>query len=87
VKVYILYRPKSEHSTKVTDYLHDFVRAHPAHAIRVLDIDSKEGTNMARLYDIIQYPGVIALTEDGQLLRSWQGDLPLINELGYYTQS
>lgn len=86
MKVYILYRPKSEHSRKVTDYLHDFVRAQPSHAIRVIDVDSKEGSNMATLYDIVQYPAVLAMTDDGQLQKSWQGDMPLMDELGYYTQ-
>jgi hypothetical protein len=84
MKVYVLYRPKSEHERRVITYVHDFLRAQPTRLVRMLNIDSKEGTDMAMLYDITQYPAVLAMTNDGQLQKSWQGDLPLMDELAYY---
>jgi hypothetical protein len=51
-----------------------------------MDVNTKEGARTAELYDVVQYPAVLALANDGQLLKAWQGDFPLMNELAYYTQ-
>ncbi|MGH7250118.1 MAG: hypothetical protein ACREGC_04020 [Minisyncoccia bacterium] len=87
MKVYILYRPKSEHARKTEEYVHDFVHAQAARTITLVDVDSKEGSTMAELYDTVQYPAILAVDNGGQLLKSWQGDLPLTDELSYYTQN
>ncbi len=86
MKVIILYQPKSEHSRQVEEYVHDFVRAQPTtRKIEAVDVDTREGTALAELYDVMQYPSVIAMRNDGSLLSSWMGKFPLMDELAYYT--
>ncbi len=90
MKVYVLYRPKSEHSRKVEEFLHELERRHSEkhRLIEVVDIDSRDGTATASLYDIMAYPAILALGNDGQLLKSWVGEEvpPLLNEVTYYIQ-
>ncbi len=85
MKVIILYRPKSEHSRKVEEFVHDFEHAQPTRQVQIMDVDSREGSAKVDLYDVTQYPAILALTNDGQLLKSWMGDFPLMDELAYYT--
>lgn len=87
MKVLILYRPRSGHGRLVEEFIENFHRHNQDRKIEAIDIDSRDGWSMASLYDIVQYPALLALTGDGQLLRSWQGEsLPLMNEVAYYAQ-
>lgn len=88
MKAVVLYRSKSEHGTKVEQYAREFERR-TSKKLDLQEIDTVEGDNLAKLYDVVQYPAIIATAEDGQLLKLWQGDqLPLIDEVaGYVLQS
>lgn len=80
----IIYRQNSEHDTQVNSYLRDF-RTRTGKDIELVNVDTPEGTELARLYDIVSYPCVIAVAHDGSILNKWQDEsLPLIDELSYY---
>lgn len=56
--------------------------------MEIHDLDSAAGSEMARLYGVMEYPAVIALKDDGQMQQMWSGieRLPLMNDLAYYAQ-
>lgn len=74
----ILYRPESEHARGVEEFKTELVRQQGV--VKLVNIDSKEGTTIARLYDITKYPAVIVHHEDGQAIEQWSGKLPTIND-------
>ena len=86
MRVAILYRPNSEFARRTEEYITDFNRFHPGAPIEVLDIDTIEGAEMAKLYGVMEYPAVLALKEDGSMQQQWSGidSLPLMNDLAYY---
>ena len=86
MKVYVLYRPRSEHSRLVEEFVHEFEHRSVDRRLEVLDIDSRDGSATASLYDVLSYPAILALTDDGQMLKSWIGEEvpPLMDELAYY---
>ncbi len=86
MKVVILYQANSEHRRQTEEFVHDFEQGHPNRKAKLVDVDSKDGAAQAALYDIVQYPSILALADDGQLLKAWQGKFPLIDELAYYSQ-
>lgn len=88
MRILVLYRPNSETSRRVEEYLADFSRFHPSQNIEAINIDSVEGSNMATTYGLTENPAVIAIKEDGQMQQMWQGidKLPLMNDLAYYVQ-
>lgn len=86
MKVSILYRLNSEHARSVEEFIRDFQREQATRRVELIDVDTREGAAIASLYDIMEYPAILALGYDGQLLKSWQGSFPLMNELAYYTQ-
>ncbi len=84
MKVIALYRPNSEFARMVEEYAHDFERQR-GKTIQLISLDTAEGSDMAALYDIVQYPALIALRDDGQILRAWQGpQFPLMDEVAGY---
>ncbi len=80
----VLYRPKSEQEGQVLDFAADYKRLKNKE-LNLVSLDTLEGDNMAKLYDITSYPAVLAIKDDGQLQKMWQGGaFPLQNELDYY---
>jgi uncharacterized protein YbbC (DUF1343 family) len=88
MKVIVLYRPNSEHGRVVEEFIRDYKRAGRNGEIEALNIDTREGSAMASLYDVMQYPTVMVVRNDGSILRSWEGKiLPLQNEVAAYAYS
>ena len=53
--------------------------------LEVIDPETRDGEIFARTYDILEYPTIIALGNDGQVQNSWRGTtLPTIGEVSYY---
>lgn len=85
MKVIVLFRPNSEHSGVVEDFTRDFERF-KSRKLELISLDTIEGDDLARLYDITSYPAFLVISEGGSLQRMWQGmPLPMIDELAYYT--
>lgn len=87
MRAVILYKPDTEFARAVEEFKHDFTARTP-YSVELVDVDSPEGSSMAETYDMVQYPSVLAIRDDGQLTKSWSGmPLPLMNEVaGYLVQ-
>jgi hypothetical protein len=89
MKVMILYRPNSEHATVVESFVRDFQHQHDfGERVELLSMDTRDGAATASLYDIWQFPTVMAVSDDGRMLNMWQGQpLPLMDEVAGYAYS
>lgn len=86
MKVVVVYRDNNDYTREVTDYLRDFSQR-TAKTIEEKDPDSTDGEAFCRAYDIVQYPTIIALSDDGRVHNMWSGTpLPTIDEVAYYAQ-
>lgn len=85
MKVVILYHPKEEYAGLCEDYKRDFERRYPGKTIKMVSLDTVEGAQMAKLYDVTRYPAILAIENDGSLQKLWQ-DLPwpLMDEVSAY---
>lgn len=84
MKITVIYKDQSDHAREVIDYLRDFKRQ-TGHDLDVVDPDSREGMDFCRTYDIVEYPSIIACSNDGILQNLWRGrPLPTISEVSYY---
>lgn len=84
MKVAILYHPNSEFARSVEEYSVNFERQR-GKKIDLVSVDTQEGSEMARLYDVTRYPAVLAVRDSGEMLALWQDDqLPLMNEVAAY---
>lgn len=85
MKIYIVYHPRSDHARVVEEFAHDFERIKNK-TVELLSLETREGAAMASLYDVVTYPAIIAVRDDGQLLKDWQGDtMPLMDEVAAYS--
>jgi|GEM_PF-168562 len=91
MKLLVIYRPNSEFARPVEDFIHDFQRHHEGvgRRMEVLSTESREGAAMMSLYDIMQHPAIMVLTDDGRMVQFWSGPtLPLLDEVaGYFYTS
>ena len=88
MKVLVLYRPNSDHGRVVEEFIHNFQSQHRDERLEVLNIDSRDGSATASLYDVMQYPAILVLQGDGYLHKVWQGtQLPLIDEVVAYAHA
>jgi hypothetical protein len=86
MKVVVVYKNETDYARNVSDFLRDFERQ-TGHVLEALDPESKEGEQFCRAYDIVEYPTVIALSDDSIMQNTWSGlPLPTISEVSYYVQ-
>lgn len=88
MRLIVLYRPDSEFSRIVETFIHDYKRQHEGDKMEVLNFDSRDGSALASLYDVMQHPAILALRDDGSVLKTWEGTtLPLMDEVAAYQYS
>ena len=84
MRVIIVYKENSDHAREVIDYLRDFKRQ-TGKMLEEIDPEKRENIGFVEAYDVVEYPTILALTDDGQVVNSWRGTpLPMINEVSYY---
>ena len=84
MRIVVIYKDASDHAREVIDYLRDFERQ-TGHELEVMDPESREGIDFCRVYDVVEYPTIIAISDGGQLQNMWRGrPLPTISEVSYY---
>jgi len=73
----------------VETFIRDLQHQHDVgNKVEVLSVDTRDGASTAALYDIWQFPAILALAEDGRVLNTWQGEqMPLMDEVAAYSYS
>lgn len=85
MRIVIIYHPKEEFAGMAEDYQRDFERSHHGKKIETISLDTVEGSEMAKLYDVVRYPALLALGPDGSLQKLWQDrPWPLMDEVSAY---
>jgi len=86
MKVAVVYKDQTDYTRAVTDFLRDF-QHRTGHVLDTIDPDSSEGVLFCNTYGIIEYPTIIATSDDGVMQNTWNGlPLPTISEVSYYVQ-
>lgn len=86
MSVRVIYKPVSEHARTVEEFLHDFEKR-TGKELDTVDPETREGADICEVYGVVEYPTLVALTEDGQVRNMWRGlPLPMIDEVSYYVQ-
>lgn len=84
MKTMIFYKEKTDYARQVIDYLRDFEKQ-TGKKLETVDPDTPEGAHLCRTYDIVEYPTMLAVSDDGVMQHMWRGlPLPTISEVSYY---
>jgi hypothetical protein len=86
MKALVVYRDNSEHARPVIEFMRDFEHQ-TGHALETVDPDTRDGIFFCQTHDIMQYPTIVAVDDQGKLLQKWSGlPLPRIMEVSYYAR-
>ena len=84
MRVVIIWRDNEDYSRAVIDFMRD-VEHRIGKTPESYSPDSPEGESIARSYDIVEYPSVLAINDDGKLVQLWRGTmLPKIDDVAFY---
>lgn len=84
MRVVIVWREESDYGRTVIEWLRE-LEHRTGHTLESYEPDSPEGESICRTYDIVEYPTIIALNDEGKLLQEWRGTmLPKIDDVNYY---
>ncbi len=84
MRVVCIWRRSSDYGRMVEEWLTEFERRTGVE-IESLDPDSREGESLCRAYDVVEYPTILALNDDGSVLALWRGQmLPTFDEVNYW---
>ncbi len=84
--IVFVYPEMRDYTREVEEYINDYGKR-VNKEIQTVDPESREGTDFCRVYDITEYPSVVALAQNGSVLKLWKGrPLPLMDEVSYYDQ-
>ena len=82
MRVICIYRDKQDYTRTVEEWLENFYRQ-TGHELETMDPD--ENPNFCKAYDIVEYPTIIALGNNGEVREIWRGkELPLFNDVLFY---
>lgn len=86
MKVVCVWRDNTEYARTVSEWLEEF-KKRDLGEIESLDPDTIEGESFARVHDIVEYPTLMAVDDDGRELEVWRGlPLPLMDQVAYYAR-
>ena len=86
MRVIVVFKDKTDYARTIFDFLRDF-EYQTGHTLETIDPDTAEGAQFCDTYDIVEYPTIIALSDDTVMQNMWRGlPLPTISEVSYYVQ-
>lgn len=86
MRTFVVYKTESDHARAVSDFLRDFTRQ-TGRELEVVDPETREGAALCQTYDLVEYPTIVSLDDNGILQNVWKGlPLPTISEVSYYAQ-
>ena len=86
MKVVCVWRDNTDYAREVNEWLEEFAKR-DAGEIESMDPDTIEGEAFARAHDVVEYPTIIAVDDEGRELEVWRGlPLPLMDQVAYYAK-
>lgn len=82
MRVVCVWREESEHGRTVREWLNDFERQTGR---EIENINPDENAAFCNAYDVVEYPTILALHNDGTVAMSWRGaSMPRIDDVLFY---
>lgn len=86
MRVVVVYKQRTDYTRLVEDFMADFKRF-TGHELETLDPETLPGISFCEAYDIVEYPTIIAVSDEGQIQNQWRGlPTPTLSEVSYYVQ-
>lgn len=84
MRVVCVRRENEDYSRMVDEWVIEFERR-TGKEIELISPDGRAGEDFCRAYDVVEYPTIMALGNDGAVLAIWRGEmLPTFDEVNYW---
>lgn len=84
MRVVCVWREDADYSRTVSEWLTEFERR-TGREVESMDPHTHAGEGFCRAYDIVEYPTLLALDNNGGVLAIWRGKmLPTFDEVNYW---
>ncbi|MBI2797957.1 hypothetical protein HYX70_01485 [Candidatus Saccharibacteria bacterium] len=81
MKALIFTDKHSSFNTELQSLLRELSRRHMA--LNQVDVNSRDGSSKAQLYDIFSAPAVVLTRDDGAPVASWRHNIPRADDVSY----
>ncbi len=81
MKALIFTPPPDQPNVALTKLVRELKRRHVQ--LELVDINSRDGSAQAQLYDVFAAPAIILTRDDGAPVASWRHSLPQVDDLSY----
>jgi hypothetical protein len=86
MRIVTLYHPNQEFAGVAEDFKRDFESRHADKPVELVSLETVEGTELAKLYDVVRYPAILVIAEGGSLQKLWQDQpFPMMDEVAAYS--
>ena len=83
MRAVVIYRENSDRAREVETFIRD-VERRTGKVVEAIDPDKKENEIFLISHDVVEYPTVMGLSDDGKILEEWRGKLPRVDEVSFY---
>lgn len=85
MRVVCVWREGEDYSRMMEEWITEF-EWRTGKEIETISPDGREGDSFCRAYDIVEYPTILALNNDGSVLEAWRGrELPTFDTVAYWS--
>lgn len=88
MRTVLLCKDNQDYTRDLLTWLKDFEYQAGEGIMEVLDPEeSSDGEDLARSYDLLEYPAVLVIANDGSVVQMWKGmPLPPVEEVSYFAK-
>ena len=79
----LVFRENSESASAAENFLRDY-KWQTGREIETVNPDDASGQQFIELYEIVEYPTLVAIGPDGTELAKWRTNLPTVDEVSIY---
>lgn len=84
MKVVIVFRERSDKAREAFEWIGQFERR-TGKTVEMIDPETPEGETFASARDIVEYPTVLAVSDDGKIYEMWTGSpMPTVDTVMAY---
>ena len=85
MRVVVIYKRATDYGREVEEWTNELRARDINNVIQEVNPETRDGESMAQAYEVMQYPTIMALDDQGRVLSSWTGlPLPRLDEVSYY---
>ena len=85
MRVAVIYKRETDYGREVEEWVTELKRRDMSGRVEEVNPETIDGESLVQAYEIMQYPTIMALDDQGRVLSSWTGlPLPRLDEVSYY---